>query len=123
MGGKVKCLRSGAMRAGNDDPRGELPQTTIFACSKCNAGVDTVRDRSVCPECGHNAMATEFAYGDPNRCDLRTKGPDAWGCHKRKGHDTGNGGRWCSTHDDCGFKLPDGAICSLRPGHNNNLHE
>lgn len=95
---------------------------TIMACPKrCGGAVNTALS-NVCDTCGADATQQDIPYGDPNRCTLRTKGPDSWGCHKRKGHDTSNGGRWCSTHDECGF-VRDGVVCGLRPGHDNNLHE
>lgn len=65
----------------------------------------------------------EYPYGHPDRCEVRIKGTDSWGCHKKRGHSSEAGGRHCSTHADCGKKLEDGSICSLEPGHDAGVHE
>lgn len=118
---------------------------TIIACpAKCGGFVDTAKS-NCCERCGRDVARTyqqpqdardpepRFAYGDPDRCDLRTgfmgvpsgcTNHDTWGCHKIKGHTTGRGGRHCSTHLDCGVYLGDDhGYCAKEPGHDGGVHE
>jgi hypothetical protein len=40
-----------------------------------------------------------------------------WRCHKKSGHLGA-----CSSHNDCGYRYPDGWTCGLHPGHDNGVH-
>lgn len=103
---------------------------TIVACPvNCGGSINTA-ERNDCAACGASLLVTygdDYPYGNPERCNLLTKdvggGADPWGCHKRKGHATGNGGRHCSTHTDCGFYIGPSLICRDEPGHDNGIHE